>query len=144
MKNKSIYNFNVGISHKFNVLFGFLNALLFKHDIRCKIPLSTRFKHYAVGTTISAKTKIGENCIICQNVTIGVKNGGHPLLEDGVVVCGNSVIIGPITIGKNSIIGAGAVVLKNIPPYSLVIGNPARIIKRISKEEYRAYRQKRY
>lgn len=74
-----------------------------------------------------------------QNTTIGAKgfNGedDSPTIEDDVTIGPNSCIIGNIKIGKGSIVGAGAVVVKDVPPYSVVVGNPAKVIKTLSNEE---------
>ncbi|WP_460954215.1 serine O-acetyltransferase [Spirosoma litoris] len=73
--------------------------------------------------------------MIYQNVTIGTKetfdyiNAPYPKIGDNVVIYANSVIFGDIAIGSNSIIGAGSVVFINVLPNSIVVGNPARIIK---------------
>jgi acetyltransferase-like isoleucine patch superfamily enzyme len=54
------------------------------------------------------------------------------IIEDEVWVGANSVIVAGITIGKHSVIGAGSVVTKDIPPFSVAIGNPARVIKQFN------------
>ena len=86
-------------------------------------------------------TIIGENCTLRHCTTIGNKqleNGEFskaPIIEDNVDIGSNVVILGPITIGCGSVIGAGSVVVKDIEPYSLVVGNPARVIKKIKTNE---------
>ncbi|MGX8703348.1 MAG: serine O-acetyltransferase [bacterium] len=54
-------------------------------------------------------------------------NQGAPVLEEGVAVFAGACVLGPVTIGENSIIGANAVVTKDVPPNCLVYGNPAVI-----------------
>lgn len=73
---------------------------------------------------------IGVNCIIYHNVTLGKKNKSRPYIGNNVVINANAICIGGITIGDNSIIGAGSVVTKSVPNNCVVVGNPARIIKR--------------
>jgi serine O-acetyltransferase len=91
---------------------------------------------HPVGIVIGYKVIIGKGCKIYHNVTIGTKdtknfkNAPYPIIGDNVLIYPNSIIIGDISIGDNSIIGAGAIVLNDIPSNSIVIGNPARIIKR--------------
>lgn len=84
-------------------------------------------------STIFNCEKMGDNCQVWQGVTIGKKTSGanspRPVIGNNVKICANAVVIGGITIGDNVIIGAGAVVVKSIPPNSIVVGNPARIIK---------------
>jgi putative colanic acid biosynthesis acetyltransferase WcaB len=89
------------------------------------------------GLVVNGYTTIGKNCILRNTTTIGVKrdNLGNkskaPIIGDYVDIGANVVILGPIIIGDNVIIGAGSVVVKDIPSGSVVIGNPARIIKKI-------------
>lgn len=71
---------------------------------------------------------MGENCQIYQQVTIG-NNGGIPTIGNNVEICAGAKVIGPITIGDDVVIGANAVVTKNIPSHSVVVGSPAKIIK---------------
>jgi serine O-acetyltransferase len=86
---------------------------------------------------------IGETAIVGDDVTLyqGVTLGGtgkehgkrHPTIEDGVVVGGGAKILGNITVGKNCRIGAGSVVLRNVPADSTVVGVPGHIIFREGK-----------
>lgn len=81
---------------------------------------------------------IGKNCVLRNGCTIGIKKdvSGNkskaPVLGNHVDVGANVVIIGPVEIGDNVIIGAGSVVVKDIPSHCVVAGNPARVIKRLS------------
>lgn len=83
-------------------------------------------------TILNAKS-IGKNFTVRQCTTIGNKKDGRndlvPVIGDNVNVGANVVIIGDITIGNNVIIGAGSVVTHDIPDNSIVVGNPAHIIR---------------
>lgn len=91
------------------------------------------FIDHGVGVVIGETCEIGNNVTIFQGVTLGGtgKDIGkrHPTIEDGVMISAGSKVLGPITIGNNSKIGAGSVVLKDVPPHSTVVGIPGRIVK---------------
>ena len=80
-------------------------------------------------STIINVESMGRYCHVYQQVTIGWRNGGQPLIGDNVMVCAGALVLGKIKIGDDVIIGAGSVVTKDIPSHSIVVGNPARIIK---------------
>lgn len=88
--------------------------------------------HHAFSTYINAEY-VGYQCTFRNNVTVGNKNVGgklcRPYFEDNVFCGPNAVIIGKVHIGHDAIIGAGAVVTKDVPPYGVVAGNPGKIIK---------------
>lgn len=81
---------------------------------------------------INPKTVIGKNCNIAQGVTIGQqnrgKNEGSPIIGDEVWIGTNAVIVGAITIGNNVLIVPNSYVNFDVPPNSVVIGNPAKVI----------------
>lgn len=81
------------------------------------------------GTFVNAE-KIGDYFSVKNNVTIGYNKAKRPLIGNNVTVNANSVIVGGISIGDNSVIGIGSVVMKNVPANCVVVGNPARIIRR--------------
>ena len=93
------------------------------------------FFPHPIGIVIGLKVEIGKSCIVYQNVTIGTKdtfdnlNSRYPKIGKNVVIYPNSIIIGDIEIGDNSIIGAGSLVLNDVPSNSIVAGSPARIIR---------------
>lgn len=82
-------------------------------------------------STIIAARSLGENCWVNQQVTIGfTSDTACPVLEDNVTVTAGAKVLGGITVGRNSVVGANAVVVKNVPPDCTVVGVPAYIIKR--------------
>jgi serine O-acetyltransferase len=90
-----------------------------------------------MGVVIGQTSIIGDDVTLYQGVTLGGtgKEEGkrHPTLEDNVVVGGGAKILGNITIGKNCRIGAGSVVLRNVPEHSTVVGVPGHIVFREGK-----------
>lgn len=91
------------------------------------------FIDHGMGVVIGETTIIGDNCTIYQGVTLGGtgKETGkrHPTLGNNVMVGSGAKILGPFTVGDNSKIAAGAVVLNEVPPNSTCVGVPARIVK---------------
>lgn len=79
--------------------------------------------------TIIHAQSIGQHFKVWHNCTIGSKNGELPIIGNNVTVCANAMILGGVTIGDNVVIGAGAVVVKNVPSNCTVIGNPSFIVK---------------
>jgi serine acetyltransferase len=86
---------------------------------------------HGVGLVVSPSVRLGRNVTLRQNTTIGHKrvSEGSPCIGDNVDIGANSVIVGAIRIGDNVTIGAGTVVTKDVPSNSIIIGNPAKLIK---------------
>ncbi len=79
-------------------------------------------------STIISAQKIGENCRIYQQVTIGYKQEFCPILEDNVSITCGAKVLGGITMHSNSLAAAGAVVVKDVPKNAIVGGVPAKIL----------------
>jgi len=92
------------------------------------------FIDHGMGVVIGETAEIGENVTIYQGVTLGgtslerVKR--HPTIQRNVVIGSGAKILGPFTVGENSRIGSGSVVVKEVPPNSVVVGVPGRVIYR--------------
>lgn len=91
------------------------------------------FIDHGMGVVIGETAEIGDNCTIYQGVTLGgtgtEKGKRHPTLGNNVMVGCGAKILGPFTVGDNSKIAAGAVVLSEVPANSTCVGVPARIVK---------------
>ena len=96
------------------------------------------FIDHGSGVIIGETTVIGDNVTLYQGVTLGGtgKEQGkrHPTLEDNVMVSAGAKILGSFTIGENSKIGAGSVVLEEVPPNCTVVGVPGRIVRMDNKK----------
>lgn len=92
------------------------------------------FIDHGMGVVIGETAEVGENVTIYQEVTLGgtslerVKR--HPTIHRNVVIGSGAKILGPFTVGENSRIGSGSVVVKEVPPNSVVVGVPGRVIYR--------------
>ena len=91
------------------------------------------FIDHGAGVVIGETTVIGDNVTLYQGVTLGGtgKEHGkrHPTIEDNVMISTGSKVLGSFTIGEGSKIGAGSVVLEEVPPHSTVVGIPGRVVK---------------
>ena len=96
------------------------------------------FIDHGSGVIIGETTIIGNNVTLYQGVTLGgtgkEKGKRHPTLEDNVMVSAGAKILGSFTIGENSKIGAGSVVLEEVPPNCTVVGVPGRIVRKKDKK----------
>ena len=91
------------------------------------------FIDHGMGVVIGETTEIGDNCTIYQNVTLGgtgKENGKrHPTLGNNVLIGAGTKVLGPVYIGDNSRIGAGSVVLRNLPANCTAVGVPAEVVR---------------
>jgi len=111
-----------------------LGLFLTTIDIHPAATLGRRvFIDHGVGVVIGETSILGDDVIIYQQVTLGgvstSKGKRHPTLENNVVIGAGAKILGNITIGENSKVGANSVVVKNVPAESTAVGIPARILK---------------
>lgn len=92
------------------------------------------FIDHGMGVVIGETCEIGDNVTLYQGVTLGgtgkEKGKRHPTIEDNVLIATGAKVLGSITVGKNSKVGAGSVVLKEVPPNSTVVGIPGRVVIR--------------
>ena len=95
------------------------------------------FIDHGIGVVIGETAIVGDNVTLYQGVTLGGtgKEHGkrHPTIGNNVMISAGAKVIGSFTVGENSKIGAGSVVLSEVPPNSTVVGVPGRIVKRDNK-----------
>ena len=103
-----------------------------------------------LGNTLIGPIKVGNDIMFAQNIVMSGLNHGYEditmsihdqpvttaqiTIEDEAWIGANAVIVAGVTIGKHSIVAAGSVVTKDVPPYSIVGGNPAKLIKQYNQE----------
>lgn len=137
----------VGISLKIarrlpvlNKMMRMINRVVLSCDIppETDIHESVFFAHHGLGVVVNKNSSIGKNTRILQNVTIGgtgktrVYKGKEiiaPIIGENVKINSGVQIIGPIVVGDNAVIGAGSIVVDDVPPSSVVVGQKAGVIK---------------
>ena len=92
--------------------------------------------HHGMGLVVNRATRIGERVTLRHNTTLGARRGDEdcPVLGPGVDVGPHSVVLGALDVGAGAVIGAGSVVLSDVPPATSVAGNPARVLNRRGDE----------
>ncbi len=127
----------------FSSFFRSFYALIIEWILGVELPWDTKVGTnlrliHAVGLVVNHETIIGENCTLRHSTTIGNKklpDGSYsdsPKIGNHVDIGSNVVIIGSITVGDHAVIGAGSVVVKDVPESAVVAGNPAKVIKQES------------
>ena len=106
------------------------------------------FIDHGMGVVIGETAIVGDNVTLYQGVTLGgtaLDRGRkrHPTICDGVTVGIGAAVLGDITVGANSKIGAGSVVVKDVPPNATVVGVPGRVVQRDGKVRVGADRRPR-
>ncbi|MEM7197942.1 MAG: serine O-acetyltransferase [Pseudomonadota bacterium] len=101
------------------------------------------FIDHAAGVVVGATVEIGDNVTLYQGVTLGGVSPSlhseaqrekkrHPTIADNVIIGSGAQVLGPITLGNNSRVGSNAVVVKDVPAMTTVVGIPARIVEQAS------------
>ena len=140
----TILNSNLGwknriINSAYSFKWLFVLRHLFQFFLHIYLPSSVHKKRlrlcHCYNVTINPSAKLGSNVTIYHGVTIGSKqfgsNSGTPSIGDNVIVYPNAIVVGGITVGDGAVIGAGCVVVSNIPSNAMVVGNPGRVISYI-------------
>ncbi len=134
-------NWRMGVHNRylrmpFSILYKLLFPLtevLFGISLGYTVKVGRRVKLEHFGGMVLVPREIGDDVTIRQNTTFGIAKksqlNGKPIIGDRVDIGCGVAILGNVTIGHDSVIGANAVVVADIPPFSLAVGVPAKIIK---------------
>lgn len=103
----------------------------------CEIGRGSIFPHGGSGVVLHEHCVIGSDCRIQANVVIGGRNGlpGAPKIGNNVLIVAGAVLLGDISIGEHAQIGANAVVTHDVPAYTVAVGVPARVVKKIENRD---------
>jgi serine O-acetyltransferase len=91
------------------------------------------FIDHGMGVVIGETTEIGDDVTIYQGVTLGGTSTApikrHPTIEDSVTIFSGAAVLGPVTVGRHSRIGAGSVLVSSVPQHATVVGIPGRVVQ---------------
>ncbi len=116
-------------------LLSHLNRTLTGIEIHPGATIGRRFViDHGMGVVIGETTEIGDDVMVYQGVTLGgtsmEKMKRHPTLRDGVVVGAGAKVLGPVTVGEGARVGAGAIVVRDVPSHATVVGLAGRVLDR--------------
>lgn len=131
LSNKMFYK-KSKILRKFSKILDKLNFFIHNSHVPGSIRIgeNVQFGYGGIGIVIHSKAIIGDHCMLGQGITIGGRtgHGGPPVIGNHVYISPGARILGGITIGNNVVVGANAVVIKDVPDNCVVAGVPAKII----------------
>ncbi|MEA1989900.1 MAG: hypothetical protein U9N57_11950 [Pseudomonadota bacterium] len=130
-----------------NLIYLLHNSVL---SLDTKLGKNVKFGYGGIGCVIHKNCRIGNDVSIGQNVTLGGTPGATidyqgerinvPVIENNCYIAPGSKVIGGVVIGKFSIFGANSVVNRSVPPFSIAVGSPAKVVKTISVGDLRKYK----
>lgn len=114
-------------------ILSYLQRMLTQMEIYYSAKIGKNLKIiHGLGLVVGARVIIGDNVRLYQNVTLGDRGDRQrPVIHDNVVISAGAKVLGGITIGNNSIIGANAVVIKSFEENSIIAGVPAKLIRKL-------------
>lgn len=120
-------------------LFNWLMYMHYSRKYHIILPYHTKvgggiYLGHGMCIVVNPTATIGNNVSISQFVNIGSNKGHAAVIEDGVYLAPHVCLVENVRIGSNSVIGAGAVVTKDIPPFSVAVGVPAKVVKSVRKK----------
>ncbi|MDW6003093.1 serine O-acetyltransferase [Vibrio mangrovi] len=119
----------IPVLNLFFILFYKVSKVIYTSDVNYRATIGPGLRmHHVFGTTWGEHVRIGRNATIVHNVTIAGKNGEWPVIGDNVYLGTGCCILGGINIGNNVVVGANAVVTKDVPDNAIVAGIPAKVV----------------
>ena len=119
-------------------LLKFFSEMLLGAELPCEATIGRRFViEHIGGIVVSGDAVFGDDCVMRNGVTVGLRNRGvrgSPRIGNRVDIGAGAKLLGPIVIGDDVAIGANAVVISDVPPNSIAVGIPARVIPRTVSE----------
>lgn len=115
--------------------YAFYSGIILGIDLPFKTKIGKGLKiFHGFGIVVQRSIKLGDNVVLRQNTTIGQSRPqeGSPVVGNNVDICANVTIIGEIVIGDNCVIGAGSVINKSFDSNYIIVGNPARVVKKLN------------
>lgn len=133
-----LFNLLFKLSRKSGII-NFIFKLMYSCDIPRKVKFmgGVMFPHNALGVVIHPNAMVGKNVCIQHHVLLGQKKSSTevPIIKNNVIIHSYSIIIGKVTIGENSIIGAGSIVTKDVPANSIYYNKITPVIKNRLKND---------
>ena len=131
IRNSSLWPVGVPVLGSYVILVHWIMGI--ELDYRTEVGPGLSLQH-GTGLVVHQRCKIGAGCTLRHGVTLGerVKNGPVPVLADGVEMGANAVVLGGVFLGSGSVVGAGSIVLHDVPAGAVVAGNPAKIVRQNS------------
>jgi serine O-acetyltransferase len=107
-----------------------------RYELPYIVKIGRRVRLWHHGGCVLGSCSIGDDVQIRHNVTIGMANHTDPIhmlpiIQERVIIGAGAAILGPITVGHDSIVGANSVITQEVPPYSLVAGIPGKILRKL-------------
>ena len=126
------YRFGAYVTRKLNII-----ANQFEHGMNPNVEAGVIFKHPNV--CITGRAVIESGAYIYRGVTLGFRGGKAPHIKKNAKIASHSIILGGVTVGEKAIVGAGAVVLADVPAGKIAAGTPAKIIGDVTEETYNSF-----
>ena len=125
-----------GYSYFLLIIFGGRTEVKNNFEVNLSDAIGPGVIFHHTGVTITAGTVLEAGVHVYNNVTLGSRNGGAPYIKKGAKLCSHSIILGRVTIGENSIVAPGAVLIDDVDDGMIAAGVPAKIIGKATHSQH--------